>query len=38
MLLYMQLKKLHELGGKVVAISDSNGYIYDADGIKLRYS
>jgi glutamate dehydrogenase (NADP+) len=23
------------LGGKVVALSDSNGYIYDKDGIKL---
>jgi glutamate dehydrogenase (NADP+) len=29
------VKKIHELGGKVVALSDSNGYIYDADGIKL---
>lgn len=28
-------KKVHELGGKVVALSDSNGYIYDPDGIKL---
>lgn len=28
-------KKVHELGGKVVALSDSNGYIYDAEGIKL---
>jgi len=28
-------QKVHQLGGKVVALSDSNGYIYDADGIKL---
>lgn len=28
-------EKVQELGGKVVALSDSNGYIYDADGIKL---
>ena len=28
-------KKATELGGKVVAVSDSNGYIYDADGIDL---
>ncbi len=28
-------KKVQELGGKVVAMSDSNGYIYDKDGIKL---
>ncbi len=28
-------EKATELGGKVVAMSDSNGYIYDADGIKL---
>lgn len=28
-------QKAHQLGGKVVALSDSNGYIYDADGIKL---
>lgn len=28
-------EKVHQLGGKVVALSDSNGYIYDADGIKL---
>ena len=27
--------KATELGAKVVAMSDSNGYIYDADGIKL---
>ncbi len=28
-------EKVQEFGGKVVALSDSNGYIYDADGIKL---
>ncbi len=28
-------KKATELGGKVVALSDSNGYIYDANGINL---
>ena len=28
-------QKATQLGGKVVAMSDSNGYIYDADGIKL---
>ena len=28
-------EKATQLGGKVVALSDSNGYIYDADGIKL---
>lgn len=28
-------QKVHELGGKVVALSDSNGYIHDPDGIKL---
>lgn len=28
-------EKVMELGGKVVALSDSNGYIYDKDGIKL---
>jgi len=33
-------EKVTELGGKVVALSDSGGYIYDADGIdedKLAY-
>jgi len=33
-------EKVLELGGKVVTLSDSNGYIYDADGIdseKLAY-
>lgn len=29
------LEKANELGAKVVAMSDSNGYIYDEDGIKL---
>ncbi len=29
-------KKATELGAKVVALSDSNGYIYDKDGIKLE--
>ncbi len=28
-------QKCTELGGKVVAMSDSNGYIYDPNGIKL---
>ncbi|MDR3564745.1 MAG: NADP-specific glutamate dehydrogenase [Negativicutes bacterium] len=28
-------EKVYELGGKVVAMSDSNGYIYDAAGINL---
>ncbi|MBE5800887.1 MAG: NADP-specific glutamate dehydrogenase [Clostridiales bacterium] len=28
-------EKITEMGGKVVAMSDSNGYIYDAEGIKL---
>ena len=28
-------KKATELGAKVVAMSDSNGYVYDPDGIKL---
>ena len=28
-------EKVKQLGGKVVAMSDSNGYIYDADGIDL---
>lgn len=28
-------EKVQQLGGKVVALSDSNGYIYDQDGIKL---
>ena len=28
-------QKAQELGAKVVALSDSNGYVYDAEGIKL---
>ncbi|MBN1787074.1 MAG: NADP-specific glutamate dehydrogenase [Sedimentisphaerales bacterium] len=28
-------EKVQQLGGKVVAMSDSNGFIYDAQGIKL---
>ncbi|MEN6390504.1 MAG: NADP-specific glutamate dehydrogenase [Syntrophomonas sp.] len=28
-------QKMTQLGAKVVALSDSNGYIYDPDGIKL---
>ena len=28
-------QKATELGGKVVAMSDSNGYVYDANGINL---
>lgn len=28
-------EKVHQLGGKVVALSDSGGYIYDPEGIKL---
>jgi len=34
------VEKLNELGAKAVTLSDSNGYIYDADGIdaeKLAY-
>jgi len=29
------VEKTQQLGGKVVAMSDSNGYIYDPDGIQL---
>ncbi len=29
-------EKIHELGGKVVACSDSNGYIHDRDGIDIE--
>lgn len=29
------VEKAQQLGAKVVAMSDSNGYIYDKDGIKL---
>jgi len=28
-------EKAQQLGAKVVALSDSNGYVYDPDGIKL---
>ncbi|MEG2314589.1 MAG: NADP-specific glutamate dehydrogenase [Clostridia bacterium] len=28
-------QKITEMGGKVIAMSDSNGYIYDANGIQL---
>lgn len=28
-------EKVYQLGGKVVSLSDSNGYIYDAEGINL---
>lgn len=29
-------QKAQQLGGKVIALSDSNGYIYDKEGIKLE--
>jgi len=29
------IEKTHQLGGKVVACSDSNGYVYDEEGIDL---
>ncbi len=29
-------EKVHQLGGKVVTVSDSNGFVYDPDGIKLE--
>lgn len=29
-------EKVYQLGGKVVALSDSNGYVYDPDGINLE--
>lgn len=29
------VEKVHQLGGKVVTMSDSNGWIYDPEGIKL---
>ena len=29
-------QKITQMGGKVVAMSDSNGYVYDPDGIKLE--
>lgn len=30
------IEKVHELGGKVITCSDSNGYVYDKDGIDLN--
>jgi glutamate dehydrogenase (NADP+) len=30
------IEKIHELGGKVVACSDSNGYVYDEKGLDLE--
>lgn len=29
------IEKAHQMGAKIVALSDSNGYIYDPEGIKL---
>jgi glutamate dehydrogenase (NADP+) len=29
-------EKVQQLGGKVIALSDSNGYVYDKDGIDLN--
>lgn len=29
------IEKVHEMGGKVVACSDSNGFVYDKNGINL---
>jgi len=29
------IQKVHQLGGKVIACSDSNGYVYDKNGINL---
>ena len=29
-------EKVYQLGGKVVAVSDSNGYVYDPDGINVE--
>lgn len=29
------IEKVHQLGGKVVTVSDSNGWIHDPEGIKL---
>jgi len=29
-------EKVQQLGGKVVTLSDSNGFVYDRDGIKLE--
>jgi glutamate dehydrogenase (NADP+) len=30
------IEKIHQLGGKVVTCSDSNGYIYDEQGIDIQ--
>lgn len=30
------VEKVHQLGGKVIAVSDSNGFVVDGDGIKLE--
>jgi len=30
------IEKIHELGGKAVACSDSSGYVYDEEGIDLE--
>jgi glutamate dehydrogenase (NADP+) len=30
------IEKIHELGGKAVACSDSNGYVYDEKGLDLE--
>jgi glutamate dehydrogenase (NADP+) len=30
------VEKIHQLGGRVVAVSDSNGYVYDEKGIDLE--
>ncbi len=30
------VEKIHQLGGKVVAVSDSDGYMYDKNGINLE--
>jgi glutamate dehydrogenase (NADP+) len=35
-LLNILLKKATQLGGKVVTMSDSAGYIYDAEGIDAE--
>ncbi|MBN1113812.1 MAG: NADP-specific glutamate dehydrogenase [Oligoflexia bacterium] len=29
------IEKVHQLGGRVVALSDSNGFVYDPEGINL---
>jgi len=29
------IEKVHQLGGKVISCSDSNGYVYDENGINL---